>query len=207
VNNSNHIGETCNLSLPFGLSFPDLYTRDGLLKLDVAFLTDLAQSAPALHARLQSARENPALLAPKPHSELIIELAPYLEDFLGNLFGIETELRDLQRRHNELAPLFSVKRRFVQRKALTGFTVETASELDGFAIGAELEALMQEPLTDLSFATHASRWLAAETEHAEHLRLSTQYAAWATLSPQGKRKHKNGVLFKQPHKLDYFHVE
>ncbi len=206
MNNSNHLGETCNLSLPFGFSFADLYARNGLLKLDAAFLGELAQSAPALHARLQTARENPALLTPKPHSELIIELAPYLEDFLGHLFGIETELRDLQHRHNELAPLLSVKRRFVQRKALTGFTTETAAEIDGFAVAAELEALMQEPLTDLSFANHVSRWLAAEAEHPEHLRLATQYAAWASLSPQGKRKHKNGVLFKHPHKLDYLHL-
>src|SRR5579875_2594529 len=200
------MGEGCNLPLPFGLAFEDLYAREGLVKIDTLFLSHLSESDPARHASLLAARENPASLAPKQHSELIIALAPYLEDFLAHLFGIERELAALQLRHSELAPLYSVKRRFVQRKVLSGFTVETASEIDGFAVGAELETLIQEPLTEASFATHVSRWLAAETDHPQHLQLATQYAAWASLSPQGKAKHRNGVLFKQPHKLDYYHL-
>ncbi len=153
-----------------------------------------------------SARENPASLSPKQNSELIIELAPYLEDFLGHLFGIEAELSELQSRHSELAPLYSVKRRFVQRKALTGYTEERASAIDGFAVAAELETLMEEPLTERSFADHVTRWLRAEPEHTQHLDLAALYAAWATLSPQGKAKHRRGVLFKVPHKLDYHHL-
>ncbi|MBV9760667.1 MAG: FAD-dependent oxidoreductase [Acidobacteriaceae bacterium] len=203
MNKLHETEECCTLSLRHGLAFEDLYSRSGLLKLDAAFLDGLSESAPELRARLLAARENPASLAPKQHSELIVALAPYLEDFVGHLFGIEPELGDLQRRHSELAPLYSVKRRFVQRKALTGVTSEKAAEIDGFAVQAELETLIQEPLTELSFATHVSRWLAAESEHAPHLQLAAQYAAWASLSPQGKSKHREGVLFKHPHKLDY----
>jgi NADPH-dependent glutamate synthase beta subunit-like oxidoreductase/NAD(P)H-flavin reductase len=206
VNKLHQTRESCTLSLPFGLAFEDLYARAGLLKIDAAFLSELEASAPVLHARLLSARENPVSLAPKQYSELMIELAPHLEDFLGHLFGIEPELAALQRRHSELAPLYSVKRRFVQRKALTGFTVEKASEIDGFAVGVELETLMQEPLTEMSFANHVSRWLGAEAEHERHLQLASQYAAWASLSPQGKARHRSGVLFKQPHKLDYYRL-
>jgi NADPH-dependent glutamate synthase beta subunit-like oxidoreductase/NAD(P)H-flavin reductase len=194
------------LSLAFGLAFDDLYRREGLVQLDAIFLDELRESAPALHARLLSARENPASLNPKQNSDLIIELAPYLEDFLGRLFGIEPELAELQSRHSELAPLYLVKRRFVQRKALTGYTVERASAIDGFAVAAELETLIEEPLTERSFANHVSRWLRAEPEHKQHLDLAALYAAWATLSPQGKAKHRRGVLFKLPHKLDYYHL-
>ena len=67
------------------------------------------------------------------------------------------ELRDLQARHHVLAPLFSVKRQFVQRKAITGISPEQAGEIDGFAVAAELEAFLLEPLTELSFATHVAR--------------------------------------------------
>ena len=77
----------------------------------------------------------------------------------GALFGIESELRDLQARHHELAPLYSVKRKFVQRKALTGYTPEKAAAIDGFAVAAELEAFLLEPLTERSFAEHVDRWL------------------------------------------------
>ncbi|MGH9582285.1 MAG: pyridine nucleotide-disulfide oxidoreductase, partial [Bryobacteraceae bacterium] len=205
MNRANDIQDGYSLRLSFGFNFEDLYARDGLVKLDAIFLEELRRAAPELHARLLSARQAPASLAAKQHSELIIELAPYLEDFAAQLFGIEAELRNLQERHSELAPLYSVKRRFVQRKALTGYTVERASEIDGFAVGSELEALLQEPLTEMSFANHVSRWLEAEPERAEHLQLAAQYAAWATLTPAGKARHGKGVLFKIPHKLDPYH--
>ncbi len=194
------------LLLPFGLSFHDLYRREGLLELDAQFLAQLSELNSQLHTRLIAAREAPPAAHTKESSDLIIALAPYLEDFIGQVFGIETELRQLQERHSELAPLYSVKRRFVQRKAVIGQTAETASQIDGFALGVELEALLREPLTELSFARHVARWLENEAAHAEHLLLAARYAAWATLSPQGKRKHGSGVLFKVPHKLDMNHL-
>ena len=194
------------LLLPFGLTFDDLYTRDGLVKLDGLFRASLQQGAPALAERLATARQEPPAPHTKSGSELIIELAPYVEDFIGELFGIESEIARLQLRHSDLAPLYAVKRKFVQRKALTGYTAETAAEIDGFALASELEALLLEPLTELSFAVHVARWLESEAEHEKHLKLAAQYTAWAVLSPQGKAKHKHGVLFKTPHKLDPSHL-
>jgi NADPH-dependent glutamate synthase beta subunit-like oxidoreductase/NAD(P)H-flavin reductase len=184
----------------------ELYEREGLVKLDGVFLKELAETAPELHERLLAARENPPVAHTKVGSELVIALAPYVEDFIGKLFDIESDLGRLQSRHSELAPLYAIKRKFVQRKALTGFTVESASEIDGFAVGAELETLMAGPLTELSFATHVAKWLENETAYHEHLRVATLYAAWATLSPQGKARHGLGVLFKIPHKLDMHHL-
>lgn len=202
----NHTWDGDELSLSFGLSFGDLYDRDGIVKLDSVFLNYLREGAPELCTRLEEARSNPPAPHTKQGSELILELAPYVEDFIAKLFGIESELLALQFRHSELAPLFSVKRRFVQRKALTGYTAERASEIDGFTVGADLEAFLEEPLTEPSFANHVARWLETETEHSEPLRLAALYAAWATLSPQGKAKHGKGVLFKIPHKLDMHHL-
>jgi NADPH-dependent glutamate synthase beta subunit-like oxidoreductase/NAD(P)H-flavin reductase len=206
VNKRNETWDRSNLSLAFGLSFEELYDREGLVKLDAIFLDELNESAPLLYSRLIEARQQPAALNHKENSELIVELAPYVEDFIGHLFGIEAELRELQLRHSELAPLYSVKRRFVQRKALAGYTAERASAIPGLAVAAELETLMQEPLTEMSFARHVARWLEAEPEHAQHLQLAAQYAAWATLSSEGKAQHKKGVLFKVPHKLDMHHL-
>ena len=160
------------LSPSFGFSFEELYNRGALVRLDAVFLTQLLEAAPELHAQLLAARENPSALAPKPGSELIIALAPYLEDFIGRLFGIEKALHDLQAKHNELAPLYSVKRKFIQKKALTGYTAEKASLIDGYAIAAELEAFTLEPLTERSFADHVARWMENESEHVEALRLA-----------------------------------
>jgi len=192
---------TEQLRLGFGFSFQDLYDQEALARLDGVFLSHLQAADAALHESLLAARN-----ATQNDSKLIVELAPYLEDFIGELFGISPELRELQGRHHELAPLYSVKRRFVQRKALTGQTAEKALAIDGAAIAAELESFFNEPLTERVYAAHVAKWLDAEAEHVEPLKLAAQYAVWATLSPAGKKKHASGVLFKTPHKLDYHHL-
>ena len=106
------------LALKHGLSFSDLYDRDGLVRLDRAFVAHLASIDVALHDRLMAARAEPDGFDRKAESDLLIDLAPHLEDFVGELFGIDGEVRALQARHVKLAPLFSVKRLFVQRRAV-----------------------------------------------------------------------------------------
>jgi NADPH-dependent glutamate synthase beta subunit-like oxidoreductase/NAD(P)H-flavin reductase len=193
------------LSLPHGLQFKDLYRPQALLRLDQLFIEQLQQQAPDLSARLLAARQDPAALPLKAQSELIIAIAPYLEDFIGQLFGIGPELRALQARHSALAPLQTVKRKFVQRKVNLS-TVEQACAIDAVGVVAELEAFTQEPLTEASYAQHVERWLEDEKANTHQLQLATQYAAWAALSPEGKAKHRAGVLFKLPHKLDMIHL-
>jgi NADPH-dependent glutamate synthase beta subunit-like oxidoreductase/NAD(P)H-flavin reductase len=190
----------------FGLLFGDLYESSGLARVDEAFLRELQQSDASLFSALLSARSEFRSLPAKQRAELIVNLAPYVEDFIGKLFGIEGELRDLQARHHRLSPLYSVKRRFVQRRALTGQTAELAAAINGSALALELETLFEEPLTEMSFALHVSRWMESEASHAEHLKVAANYAAWAVLTPEGKARHKSGVLFKTPHKLDPHHL-
>ena len=193
------------LSLQFGLAFHDLYQREGLLRLDAAFLAELAEHSSTLHARLLAAREDQTTLTVKQRSELIVELAPHLEDFVGKLFGIDAELRELQIRHTELAPLYSVKRKFVQRK-LAGRTTEQAQAIDPIAVTAKLQAFINGPLTETSYATNVAHWLEADGEWKAQLDLAADYATWATLTPEGKAKHGDGVLFRLPHKLDMAHL-
>src|SRR3954453_24034316 len=91
--------------LKHGLSFADLYEREGLIRLDREFVTHLAAGDASLHNRLMAARANPDALDRKAESDLLVDLAPEVEDFIGELFGIATEIRELQARHAELAPL------------------------------------------------------------------------------------------------------
>ena len=195
-----------SLSLGFGLSFQDLYERDGLVRLDQAFITELQESDVALHNRLMTARLDPDALDRKDESELLVDLAPHVEDFIGTLFGISAEIKALQQAHHELTPIYTVKRLFVQRRAVKGVSEEQAAAHDGAALAVSLEARFGEPLTERSFATHVDRWMAAEAEHAEALNEAARYAAWATLSPAGKARHKRGVLFKVPHRIDPMHL-
>ncbi|HEV2263286.1 MAG TPA: FAD-dependent oxidoreductase [Stellaceae bacterium] len=198
------------LELKYGLAFGDLYRHEGLAKVDDAFLKHLGEADAPLRERLVAARANTDALAAKDESALLIELAPHLEDFVGILFSIGREVRELQARHDALAPTHAVKRLFVQRRATKGVTPEQAAAIDGPVLAADLAKRFGEPLTELSFARHVARWLDDETANAADLELAARYAAWATLSPAGRAAHSAGVLFKQPHKLDMHnlvHVE
>ena len=194
------------LALGFGLTFEELYRRDGLIRLDRAFMERLKTGDPGLFNRLMAARAAPDALADRDESELLIETAPHLEDFIGTLFGIGTELEALQTAHDSLAPLYRVKRLFVQRRAVKGVTAEQAAALDGPALAAELEALIGGSLTEIAFATHIELWTADEPSHAAEIDLALRYAQWATLSEAGRARHKAGLLFKVPHKLDPAHL-
>ena len=101
-----------------GLSFVDLYEHDGLQRVDARFLQRLGEAEPALRDSLVQARANPGALQPKQESELLIAVAPHVDDYVAWLFGIEQDVAALSARHHELAPLYGVKRNFVQRKAM-----------------------------------------------------------------------------------------
>ena len=200
-----------DLALKHALSFTDLYDRDSLVRVDRAFIGHLAESDAGLHHRLVRARRDPDGLGPAAESDLLVELAPHVEDFLGDLFGIGSEVRALQSRHHELAPLYSVKRLFVQRRAVKGVKEEDAAALDGPSLALELEAPIGGPADGVAaweqhYAETVSAWLADETGNAAALDLAQRYAAWATLSPEGRNKHRRGVLFKVPHRVDMQHL-
>jgi len=189
--------------LKFEFSFDDFYRRDSLIRLDQVFLSELAQSDTTLHGQLLAARNAAEPLAAKAESELLLALAPHLDDFIGQLFNIEAEVRALSAQHHKLAPLYSVKRLFVQRKAMHKYKADAAAGIDGAAVGSKLEVLFGEPLTELVFANHVTKWQQDEAGHAEALDLALQYAAWASHTDAGHARHHDGVLFKSPHKLDF----
>jgi NADPH-dependent glutamate synthase beta subunit-like oxidoreductase/NAD(P)H-flavin reductase len=180
------------MQLAFGIAFGDLYERAGLLRVDAAFLDFVGEADAALRERLLAARVRPP--AAREESDLLVALAPHVEDFLARLFGIEAEAQALAARHHELAPLYSVKRLFVQRRALHKVKPGDARP-DGF-----------EFTTEIDFARRVTAWLKDEPAHAAQLEAAAHYAAWATLTPEGKEKHRHGVLFKAPRKLDYMRL-
>ena len=191
---------------PSGVAFADFYTRDGLLRIDSLFLQRLAAADNALHERVLAARAAPSALAPKQESELLLALTSHLDDFIAWLFGIEAEAEALTARHLELSPLYSVKRLFVQRKAANKYKGEAAEQLNGPELAARLEPMMGDTLTELGFAKKVIEWQKDEAVHADQLDIALQYAAWALLTPAGRKKHHDGVLFKAPHKLDTQHL-
>ena len=200
VANSAKAGD--RLTLGFGLAFADLYDRAGLERLDAKFLAFLEATDPDLHDRLVDARRDGSPEDRKALADLLLALVPHVEDFIGDLFTIAEEVRMLQARHHELAPLHAVKRSFVQRRATKGKTAADAAKIDGPAIAHRLAVLFGESLTELAFARHVGAWLESAAENRSALDLAAEYVTWATLTPAGQRQHGDGVLFKLPHKTD-----
>src|SRR5213080_2260358 len=194
------------LSLAFGLKFEDLYCRGGLARLDGCFVEVLTRRNTELHNRLMAGRAAPDELAAKAYSDLIVELAAELDHFIAALFGVTREVEALRERHDALAPLYAVKRLFVQRRAAKKYAPDQAASFDGQALRAELEPLFDGEFTELRFAERVDAWMKAEAEHAAPLDLAARYAAWATHTAQGQHWHKGGVLFKLPGKIDPHHL-
>jgi NADPH-dependent glutamate synthase beta subunit-like oxidoreductase/NAD(P)H-flavin reductase len=202
-----------DLVLEHGLCFADIYDREGLVRVDRAFVAHLAEADVGLHDRLMAARREPDAVERPEESNLVVDLAPHLEDFLGELFGIEAEVRALQAAHHELAPLYSVKRLFVQRRAVKGVKDADAAAIDGAGLAVELDRLILPPdaggkITswERRYAEHVANWLEDEAGNQGPLDIAQRYAVWAVLSPEGRRKHWRGVLFKMPHRLDMHHL-
>jgi hypothetical protein len=174
------------LNLAYGLTFADLHSIEGAARIDRAFCAHLAATDPSLGARLDAARQAPELLAARPEADLLLAVAPHLEDFLAALFDIGDAVRALEARHHELAPLFAVKRQFVQRKAMNAFKPDVAATFDGAALRLQLLGMLGEPWSELAYANAVTRWQAHEAEHADQLEIAQRYAAWAAHTPAGR---------------------
>jgi hypothetical protein len=166
-----------DLVLQHGLSFADPYDRDGLVRIDQAFVAHFAETDVALHDRLMTARQDPDAVTNQSESDLLVGLAPHFEGFVGDLFGITDEVRTLQTRHHEFAPLYSVRRLFVQRRAVKGVKEVDAEELDGPGLARELDRLMgvrpdeasMIPARGRRFAEPVANWLTDEAANEEPL--------------------------------------
>ena len=117
-----------------------MYTTEGAARIDALFVDALRAADPALADRLAKARSATAPLPAKEESALLIDVAPHVEDFLARLFGIVADVQALEAQHHALAPLYAVKRQFVQRKAMNAHKADVAATFDGAALRAAIDA-------------------------------------------------------------------
>jgi len=188
------------LSLAFGLRFADLYERDGLVRLDAAFLEGLPQP---LAERLRAARQAPENLPAAGESQLLLEVAPHLDGFTARLFGIEKDVEALKETHDDLAPLWECRKHFVLRRAAKAMSPDAAAAQDGTAMQAALAKAFGGEFTEMAYARHVMAWLADEAANKDAIDLAARYAAWVIYSHEGHKLHAHGVLFEYQKKLDF----
>lgn len=157
------------LRLAHGLRFEELYDPAGAAKIDALFLAALRKSDEGLAGRLLAARAEPKSIDSKGESSLIIETAAHLDDFIGELFGISDEVAALRRQHSELAPIYAVKRLFVQRRALKAHNEAAAAGFDADELRHALTGLFGGKFDELNFATHVDYWLKNEGNYPHEI--------------------------------------
>ena len=190
------------MTLGYGSTFSNLATREGLVALDRRFVADLLARDPGLLERLMTARATPEALDSKAEGELIVALGPFVEDFVAELFDVTDEITAIARRTRALEPIHACKRLFVQRQAVRKYA--DPSGFDGTALRADLESRFEAPFSELAFATHVETW--ELQANAEALDVALHYAAWATLTDEGRAYHRGDTLFNVPRKLDFQHL-
>ncbi len=198
------------LNSHYGVTFADLYTVEGAVRIDELFLAELTAADATLGERYAHARRSPETLGAKDEATLLIDVAPHVEDFLARLFGITAQVRALEAQHHRLAPLYAVKRQFVQRKAMNAYKPDVAAAFDGISLREHLDVLLG-PTRDvqafeLAFANAVTEWQQDEAAHGGALDIAIRYAAWASHTPAGKAAHRGGVLFRAPRKLDMYRL-
>jgi NADPH-dependent glutamate synthase beta subunit-like oxidoreductase/NAD(P)H-flavin reductase len=200
-----NLGESA-LNLHFDVTLEQLYTRAGLLVLDRQFLCEIEAAAPPLLAQLQQARLQPDALTPLQESQLLLALGPHVEDFIARLFRVEMQVNRLSQQHHALAPLYAIKRKFVQRTAAKKITAEQALSIDGPALQLRLRHWFGGTFDELTFARQVQAWQQDELGNAEKIDCAIQYAAWAFHTVEGQAAHRGGILFRPVHAVDDAHL-
>ena len=123
-----------------GFRYSDLNDAARLADLTRAFDDFLRAADGGLFARYQAHRS--ARLSGPEESELLLQLGSHLSRFVGKLFGVEQELSRLRESAGRDAPLFRVKRDFVQRRVFKKGAKDRPQAADFAALDAQIRPLL-----------------------------------------------------------------
>jgi NADPH-dependent glutamate synthase beta subunit-like oxidoreductase/NAD(P)H-flavin reductase len=214
-------------NLPLGIEgfrYADLNRVRRLMALDQVFRTELRAADPALAERYEHGRQQQAHGAAQTDTQLLIDVAHYLDAFLGRLFHIEKEIHNLNRRTTDDGAVCEFKKRFLDRLVLKA-PPQTPGELAAVNI-ADVEFRYRERVAEIlprgEWANDPEREMAevalqllrrqaeagkagaAEAERcAERLR---DVAAWARVlafHPGLASRRRHFASFVHPEKLDF----
>lgn len=166
------------------LQYQDLYQSEALIKLDKEFISYLCTVNADLGNSYLKTRSAKILKDDK----LTLELAPILEDFLINLFGINNAAKKIYDNYSEYAVIALAKRQFVQRYAVKQYPIPTPEW-----------KLLHTFKSEFDFAKTCLDSLNNKLANIESL---AKYAAWSTLSIDGQALHKHSSLFCIPSLTD-----
>ncbi|WP_419235054.1 FAD-dependent oxidoreductase [Rickettsia endosymbiont of Nabis limbatus] len=187
-------------------------------KLDQIFLDYLFKANESLYNNILLFRSNPHSVLSQDYSEFLLNVSPYLDDFLAELFCISNEVTSLRLQHKDFDIIYECKRKFVQRYAIKKYSQEKIKDIDFENIYLKLANLVGKNFTSRDFAKQVIIWQQAEENFVQELDIAAQYAAyrvywcnsvilWTSNEIQKKQinpvaKSQDDILFDLPQKLD-----
>lgn len=187
-------------------SFQELFDPEKLLILDQLFLARLKTNDSEM---LQQYRSGKAF-EPPVLSTFLIECAKTLDDFIAELFNIQTACQNLQENTLSHQTIFYFKKWFVQRRARRRLT-----KLEGIAEFFYLDQWINQQLDffnfdtkdrELSISKLSKIWLSDELKYKNEIEQLTQWCMHALTDNNAKEIVKNWVSFKLPEHLDHQHL-
>lgn len=185
-----------------GLDFPELFTVDGLTKLDTLFVEYLKTQDAHLASLLTAYRAGELLF---PISEWIIATAPILEDFIAELFQIESEVKALKSETRSHDPIFIFKDYYLQKAK----RLQKTADLSEFpALTTWLESTLSEShfkLEDkeLAIAKLGQYFLQNEDQFKSDIERLIRWTVLVQQHPDGQCMIKNWRTFHLPQKKHF----
>ncbi len=152
----------------FDISFEELNSLAGLKKLDQEFLKFVGSHDDILQQKLLSLRANQT-----SNSDILIKLSELLDDFIGELFGVELENFKFKEDIIDLDLIYEVKRKFVQRE-YKKYSHEELTQLETNNIEKKLIELIGE-LSELNLANSITHWIKDNDTYSRELQVASEY--------------------------------
>jgi len=199
-----------------GFSFQALLSVEGLSALDQCFLDFLHGQDAALCLQLLEYRQSQTGLTPLEVSQLLLKCAPFLEEFVAELFRIEASVARLQAATRLDDPIFAFKKYFVLREARRRLQQEATADfatMDHWLEQQLAEYSQKQPAAELSAWLHADReWQVARysqallqdvNEQQDSIDRLVQWCVLAMVSSEGQQAVAGWVSFRLPKKLNF----
>ncbi len=147
-----------------GITWADLHEARGLALLTESFDRVLKAEDKELFALYDAHRTGASRLTGPAESDLLVALAPHLSRFVGRLFGVQVQeqQRALREGAGRDAPLFRVKRDFIQRRVFKKGATDRPSGFELPALEAQVEPILTAAAQRRAQAAHDPELLLAQ---------------------------------------------
>ncbi|MDN5869249.1 MAG: pyridine nucleotide-disulfide oxidoreductase [Nitrococcus sp.] len=186
----------------YGFTFAELQTAAGLARLDTAFQDYLSECAQPLAGQLTAYRHRQTSGAVET-SALLLALAPYLEYFITDLFGITDAVQGARSATLRHDVVMAFKQEFVVKrvKKLRQRVAETFQSLNDWLDGRIADT--SAPERERAVAEYAMELLRDPATNADSIERLTRWCKLVRTDPSADSSVAGWASFNLPERLDH----